>query len=91
MNISIDKYKITSDGMCVTLWVKKTTGENSKEPGVEIERAIGYFPNLENCLMRVLEEKIAEVGAVDAQELAQEIRAAKLEIVAAVRVWGCEK
>jgi len=85
MKLQIGEHKITSDGTCVTITKAGVFGEKSKKAGEAYEKIIGHYPNLEQALMRVLEEKIAEVGAVDAQELAQEIRAAKLEIIAAVR------
>ena len=91
MKLQIGDHKITSDGTCVTLSIAGVFGPKSKNPGAARERVIGHYANLEQAIVRVLEEKIGAVGAVDAQELAQEIRAAKLEIVAAVRVWGCEK
>jgi len=49
---------------------------------------IGYYPDIEQALMRLLEERIGESDSVDAKELIQEIWAAKLEIVAAVKVCG---
>jgi len=86
MKLQIGNYKITSDGTCTTLSETKKHGEKSKKQGVEFEDIIGHYPNIEQCLSRLLEEKMADMHEkADALMLFHEIRAAKKEIIEAVR------
>jgi len=88
MKLQIGEHKITSDGTCVTLTKSGVFGEKSKKAGEAYEKIIGHYPNLEQALMRLLEEKVAGGQGETVADMINGIRAAKNEIVCAVR--GCD-
>ena len=83
MKIEIDGYKIASDGMCITLYRLGVFGDKSKQAGTESESIIGHYPNLEQALCRLLEEKISDSTASDVRGLRNDIFEAQKTILVA--------
>jgi len=70
MKIQIDDYTIDSDGRCATLRQDMISPDTGNKWG----RPIGHFPNVTQALCRMLEEKISESAAKDANALIAEIK-----------------
>jgi len=62
----------------------KIYGPDAKNPGESYDVIIGHYPNLEQALIRLLEEKMASFQGMLISDLINEIRAVKAEIVHAV-------
>ena len=93
MKLVIGGYEVESDGACVTLSHIRVWKPGSKDAGQEYRIPIGYYPNFEQALHRLLQEKISEGDRINADEMLLRIGAAKSEIIAAIagakELWGC--
>ena len=84
MEITINDYRIVSDGINITLQIKKTKGDQSNNPGEIFFKDIGYYPNISQACDRLLEEKISESDARDISALRHDIKKYHNEIFVAV-------
>ena len=65
--ISVGKYVITSDAVCVTLLCTKKFGKDSKKAGEEYLDTVGYFSRISDALESIVGHKMM---ASDAKNLA---------------------
>jgi hypothetical protein len=86
MPFSIDignDYRLTSDPHCVTIFKVGAHGEKSKTPGAEKLTAIGHYSDFADAAVGVLKHcvKCSEAGSI--AQLAEDMKKAKAEILAA--------
>jgi hypothetical protein len=59
MDIKIDdKTRLRTDKRCFYLATTQIAGENAKEPGKEIERALGFYSTVEGALQGYKKHKM---------------------------------
>lgn len=86
MPFSIDignDYRLTSDPHCVTIFKVGAHGEESKTPGAEKLTAIGHYSDFADAAAGLLAHRVkcSEAGSI--AQLAEDMKKAKAEILAA--------
>ena len=74
-------YTIKFEPMNIILVKTGIKGAKAKNPGEKAEKTVGYFSDFEHLIEKLLNDKIIEFNSNNIQELIEEIKSFKEEVL----------
>ena len=74
-------YAIKFEPMNIILVKTGIKGAKAKNPGEKAEKTVGYFSDFEHLIEKLLNDKIIEFNSNNIQELIEEIKSFKEEVL----------